>query len=39
MRKQMSRAVIGTDNFPLELRTEGGRHRRKRGRPAPKVCQ
>ena len=38
MGKQMLRSAIGTENFMRQLKMEGGRHRRKRGKPA-KVCE
>lgn len=38
MRRQLLRPVIGTAKFMRQLKLEGGRHRRKRGRPA-KVCE
>ena len=37
MRKQMLRSAIGSDNFLHQLKLEGGRHRRKRGKPARSV--
>jgi len=37
MRKQRLRSAIGADRFLSGLRLEGGRHRRKRGRPAQSV--
>jgi hypothetical protein len=37
MRRQMMRSVIGTEKFMRQLKLEGGRHRRKRGRPAKRV--
>ena len=37
MRKQMLRSAIGTENFLRQLKIEGGRYRRKRGKPARSV--
>lgn len=38
MRKQSARRAIGSAKFLRQLKEEGGRYRRKRGRPA-KVCE
>ena len=38
MREQMNRPILGSEAFAGRLRTQHGRYRRVRGRPA-KVCQ